>query len=87
MPSGATQGPESGLPETACMSVNGGKITTGGSFSAVYDRPAFQKQAVADYFANLPPGQTPLWGYDTTGRGYPDISAMGFKYLVAVAGT
>ena len=39
---GATQGPESGVPETACQVDRGGGITTGGGFSNIYPAPSWQ---------------------------------------------
>jgi len=49
----------------------------GGGFSNTFDIPAYQSEAVAAYKArpdaNLPPQQ--MW--NNTGRGYPDIAALG----------
>lgn len=43
--------------------------------------PAWQKDAVAEYLnmSGLPPSS---YGYNTTGRAYPDISAQGYSYCV-----
>jgi tripeptidyl-peptidase-1 len=61
----------------------------GGGFSDTFGIPDFQKSAVAAYKAspdaNLPPQK--LW--NSTGRGYPDIAALGGQkapYCVAVNG-
>jgi tripeptidyl-peptidase-1 len=57
-------------------------ITSGGGFSTAFAAPAYQKQAVADYFASV---QTPpAKGYAASGRGYPDVSLSGFGYEVVI---
>lgn len=85
---GATQGPESAEPEIACSSDTGGVITTGGGFSDFYPMPAYQYSAVRDgYLAGLkkqPASSQPVAGYSYTGRGYPDISALGLDYLLLI---
>jgi tripeptidyl-peptidase-1 len=81
---GATQGPESGTAEVVCSSLTGAFITSGGGFSTNFAQPAYQKAQVAAYFTNV---QTaPVAGYNANGRGYPDVSALGFNYTVAVGG-
>jgi len=90
---GATMGPESGDDESACQSDKGGVITTGGGFSTVFDAPDYQKDAISNYkkiATNLPPSGD----YNGSGRGYPDISALGHNYpivdggnVLAVSGT
>merc|ERR1712066_1152313 len=62
---------------------------SGGGFSDNFDIPAYQKDAVATYKASpdadLPPQK--LW--NNSGRGYPDISALGGQkapYCVAADG-
>jgi len=82
---GATQGPESGLPEQACMSNNGGIITSGGGFSIYFPQPSYQSTAVATYLStapNLPPQSL----FNAQGRGYPDVSALGFNYDIVLDG-
>jgi tripeptidyl-peptidase-1 len=61
----------------------------GGGFSDTFGIPDYQKDAVAGYLAskdaNFPPQK--LW--NNTGRGYPDVSALGGQkapYCVAVNG-
>lgn len=63
---------------------------SGGGFSDTFDIPDFQKTAVAAYKAapdaDLPPQK--LW--NNTGRGYPDIAALGgtkAPYCVNVGGS
>jgi len=47
----------------------------GGGFSNTFRRPSWQSKAVTDYLktASLPPSSY----YNATGRGYPDVSALG----------
>jgi len=61
----------------------------GGGFSNTFGQPAYQKEAVAAYLAdksaNFPPQN--LW--NATGRGYPDIAALGGQknsYCVSTSG-
>jgi len=84
---GATMGPEVGQPEIASQSQLGGVITTGGGFSNVFARPSWQSHAVPDYFNILTSANSlPQTGYNTSGRGYPDISLIGVQYQVIVGG-
>lgn len=59
---------------------------SGGGFSTVFTRPAWQAAAVKKYFevaaASLPPQSF----YAANGRGYPDVSALGANFDVVVAG-
>lgn len=81
---GATQGPESGGLEIACSSITGGIITTGGGFSDKFSRPSYQDDAVQEYFSRLTAGTIgiPSAGYNVNGRGYPDVSVLGYNYLI-----
>ncbi|KAF9243178.1 peptidase S8/S53 domain-containing protein [Melanogaster broomeanus] len=84
---GATQvNPGSSVsdPEGACEQV----IHSGGGFSNYFAMPAYQKDAVADYLKNYRP-QYPssIWNSTGTSRGFPDISANGANYVVAVDGS
>jgi tripeptidyl-peptidase-1 len=83
---GATQGPENANPEVACSSDTGGIITSGGGFSDVYPMPSYQYAAVRDgYLAGLSASDNaPAPGYSRTGRAYPDISALGYNYLLLI---
>merc|ERR1711920_122416 len=61
----------------------------GGGFSDTFEQPSYQKEAVAAYLAstgaNFPPQN--LW--NRTGRGYPDLAALGGQktpYCVATSG-
>lgn len=57
---------------------------SGGGFSTVFPRPAWQASAVAAYLAaaggQLPPGQL----YNGSGRALPDVSALGTNYQILV---
>lgn len=83
---GATQGPEDGKAEIACQSQEGGLITTGGGFSTIFEAPAWQQSTIKGYFNGLSRNQTPVTGYATSGRGYPDVSALGRNYVVVIGG-
>jgi len=79
---GATQGPESGNTEAACMSTTGGTITTGGGFSTIFDRPAYQ-QGIVDGFLS---STSAVAGYNANGRGIPDVAALGNNYALKIGG-
>lgn len=83
---GATQGPEIDATEKVCSASTGGVITSGGGFSTKYAMPAYQTSAVNGYFAGLTAGQTPVTGYVSGNRAYPDISLAGYNYEVVVGG-
>ncbi|KAI9046641.1 hypothetical protein LZ554_009383 [Drepanopeziza brunnea f. sp. 'monogermtubi'] len=83
---GATQvkpGASVTQPEQAAESV----IYSGGGFSNVFSMPSYQSSAVKTYFAD----HKPTYGsdrYNTSmqSRGFPDISANGVNYVIAVDG-
>jgi tripeptidyl-peptidase-1 len=79
---GATMGPETNSPEVVCASQTGGVITSGGGFSIYVTQPSYQSQALNYYFAN----NNPPSGYNTNGRGYPDVSLIGVNYQVIIQG-
>lgn len=83
---GATSGPESNNPEIACQSFGGDiLITSGGGFSNLYSRPSFQDTAINNYFSSVDgTSQQPVSGFNSNGRGYPDISAMGHAYYLFI---
>ena len=59
---------------------------SGGGFSTLFSSPAYQRTFLQNYFkaekANLPPASY----YNATGRGFPDVSAVGTNFLVVVGG-
>jgi len=65
------------IPEVvATDSVNG--FVSGGGFSQYFARPTYQDSAVLPYIQSL--GSTFEGLYNTSSRGYPDISAQGYRY-------
>ncbi|WPG97989.1 Hypothetical protein R9X50_00077200 [Acrodontium crateriforme] len=71
-------------PEMACETV----IYSGGGFSNVFPIPNYQKSAVKSWFKNYPPPYgADRFNNSQMTRGYPDISANGANYVVAVDGT
>lgn len=83
---GATQvapGASVTAPEKACETV----IFSGGGFSNVFPLPSYQSSAVQAYFSqNAPPFTATQYNNSQTVRGFPDISANGANYVVAVNG-
>ncbi|PMD54431.1 tripeptidyl peptidase-like protein [Hyaloscypha bicolor E] len=70
-------------PESASERV----IFSGGGFSNVFPMPSYQKTAMATYFAShMPPYGADRFNNSQTVRGYPDVSANGVNYVVAVDG-
>ena len=99
---GATMGPELGLAEEVCSSDRfytpsqqnfyasavSGVITSGGGFSAFYDRPWWQQAAVTKYLASVQgTSALPQAGFNIQGRAYPDVSFVGARYSVQVQGS
>jgi tripeptidyl-peptidase-1 len=60
---GATQGPKAipPSPEIMCSTTNGAIITSGGGFSAFYQQPDWQYDAVSAYFDSV--GNTTFLGF------------------------
>lgn len=77
-----------------CQSDKGGIITSGGGFSTVYPAPDWQRDQVQRYLQNIGTGESgkggvpgrgaPIPGFNAGGRGYPDVSALAFNYVIAV---
>lgn len=71
-------------PEGAANKV----IFSGGGFSNVFTMPSYQKTAVGKYFkSHKPPYTSKQYNNSGKQRGYPDMSANGVNYAVAVDGT
>ncbi|KAK8009688.1 Aldo/keto reductase [Apiospora arundinis] len=70
-------------PEIACATT----IYSGGGFSNVFTMPSYQANAVSHYLTAYPPPYG-AERYNNTGqaRGFPDVSANGANYMVAVEG-
>ncbi|MCJ1254406.1 hypothetical protein MMC24_002221 [Lignoscripta atroalba] len=70
-------------PEEACETV----IFSGGGFSNVFPLPSYQAAAVKSWFTNHPPPYgADRFNNSQQTRGFPDISANGANYVVAVNG-
>jgi len=82
---GATQGPEDNTAEVMCSSNTNGLITSGGGFSGVFTTADYQATVVADYLKNGP-DLPPTTQFNSKGRGYPDVAAMGHNYEVVIGG-
>ncbi|POW04279.1 hypothetical protein PSHT_11314 [Puccinia striiformis] len=71
-------------PEVACFT----KIQSGGGFSNVFKMPSYQVSAVRKFFRNHPPKiSQDRYNSSMRTRGFPDLSANGANYVVAVEGT
>jgi subtilase family serine protease len=75
------------ISETGCSAATGGVITSGGGFSNVFARPAYQRAAVDAYLrapnVKLPQGKN---FYNPLGRGYPDLAAYSNNYITIMGG-
>ncbi|KAA1113583.1 hypothetical protein PGT21_033913 [Puccinia graminis f. sp. tritici] len=70
-------------PEVACFT----KIQSGGGFSNVFKMPNYQASAVQNFFKNHPPKiSQDRYNSSMRTRGFPDLSANGANYVVAVEG-
>jgi len=83
---GATQvNPNSTVfePESACEQV----IFSGGGFSNFFEIPEYQKEAVHEFLTNHPPPFTSAqFNNSGTSRAFPDLSANGANYVIAIDG-
>jgi tripeptidyl-peptidase-1 len=71
-------------PESAAESV----IYSGGGFSNVFPQPSYQRKAVSSYFkSHNPPYGADRYNNSQTTRGFPDVSANGVNYVIAIDGT
>lgn len=70
------------------------RFPSGGGFSNIYPAPAYQQAAVANYLTNHNPPYPyytygPGYGngiYNRTGRGYPDVAAIGDNVVIFTGG-
>ncbi|KAI9146842.1 Tripeptidyl-peptidase sed2 [Paramyrothecium foliicola] len=54
-----------------------------GGFSNYFERPSWQEAAAESYVASLSEAYpTPYYTFNTTGRGYPDVTLLGTDFLV-----
>jgi tripeptidyl-peptidase I len=77
-----------GTGETVCMSTFGGVITSGGGFSGVSNREttAPWQIGVVDTYLKYPSLYPPLSYFNSSGRGYPDISTYASNYFIVLDG-
>ncbi|KAL5349885.1 hypothetical protein ACLOAV_004919 [Pseudogymnoascus australis] len=66
-------------PEIVGFDARGGFVS-GGGFSNYFPRPAYQDKQVKTYLQGLDENLSPY--YNAKGRGYPDVSAIGYHYVV-----
>ncbi|OTB09710.1 hypothetical protein K445DRAFT_71783 [Daldinia sp. EC12] len=72
------------LPDGSQTVAKDSNWASSGGFSWYYPTPAYQQSAVSAYFAEHDPGRSNM--YNSSGRGFPDISALGKNVAVAVLG-
>ena len=60
-------------------------FSSGGGFSNYFARPSYQDSVVPAYITSLGDKFSGL--YNTSGRGYPDIAAQGFRFITIWNGT
>jgi hypothetical protein len=63
----------------------GALITTGGGFSNYVPVPAWQ-QSVVNTYLNSGVTLPPAGDFNSSNRGFPDVSALGHNYLIAIGG-
>lgn len=70
-------------PESACQRI----IYSGGGFSNIFSVPKYQSAAVHTFMTNhTPPYSSSLYNNDGKSRGFPDVSANGANYVIAIGG-
>jgi tripeptidyl-peptidase-1 len=79
---------ESSLQETAMiMGTTSGVLSSSGGFSTLFTRPSYQDSQVLPYISSINPAYSTLTGYNgTTGRGFPDIAAVGWDLPAIIDG-
>lgn len=80
----------SGCPFMTSVGATTGTIETAatlssGGFSNYFNRPSYQAGAVSRYLAAL--GKTDIDRYNSSGRGFPDVSAQGENLEIYVGGS
>jgi tripeptidyl-peptidase I len=84
---GATQINQSAAVSSTEVAVGdaSGEFYSGGGFSAYFSAPSYQASTLATYFAgHNPPYNSSL--YNASGRGFPDVSALGTSIVTIVGG-
>jgi tripeptidyl-peptidase I len=79
---------ESSLQETAMtLGTTSGVLSSSGGFSTLFTRPSYQDSQVLPYISSINPAYSTLTGYNgTTGRGFPDIAAVGWDLPAIIDG-
>jgi len=72
--------------EENAVSYSFSEFSSGGGFSFVSPQPAFQSAAVAKYLASSQGKAAPKGYFNASGRGYPDVAAVGETWIMIVAG-
>lgn len=71
----------------AAQSNKQSSITTGGGTSRRFSLPTWQESYVNSYFTQVQgTDKSPVSGYSTNTRGYPDVSLLAHSYAVVVGG-
>lgn len=71
--------------QEVCTYESGALITTGGGFSNYVSTPSYQSTVVSAYLSSgvtLPPTAD----FNSSNRGFPDVSALGHNYLINLNG-
>lgn len=71
-------------PEAVAFDARG-SFVSGGGFSDYFPTPQYQKQHVNRYLQGLDTSLSPYFNH--WGRGYPDVSAIGYHYVVVWNGS
>lgn len=69
-----------GTAEVVCTSSNGAFITTGGGFSNSIPAPSYQQKAINSYLAQYAPASSAYMQFNSSNRGYPDVSMAAYRY-------
>lgn len=77
---------QTGLREVAVAANNGMDWTTGGGFSNYTTRPSYQDAAVLNYLNHHGVLLPPLSLFNSSGRAYPDVSAVGHNLVINIYG-
>ena len=70
--------------EERAVSIGTSSFTSGGGFSNVTAQPSYQKTAIAAYLKDHV--QPPASMFNASGRGYPDVAALGNNMLILLNG-
>ena len=74
------------VQEIASSTLTGSRISTGGGFSDVFPRPAYQDAWVKGYLGGFIDRQIPATWFNASGRCYGDISSSARNYPTLIGG-